>query len=296
MEYVHYSVMRNEILDYLVPPLDRPSKMVDCTCGEGGHTYLFLSTYENLTVTGLDRDSAIQEKAIKRMEIFGDRFIPKNTWFDTFFAGYEEQDLDLVLFDLGISSYHFEESQRGFSFLRGEELDMRLDKDASISAQDVVNGYQEQKLADVIYQYGEERYSRRIARAIVERRKLSRITNTEELASIIYKAVPPNYRYGRIHPATRSFQAIRIEVNRELDRIEPALKNAVDALRSGGRLAVISFHSLEDRPVKWLFKSMADGDAPKIKILTKKPLVPSEQELTENPASRSAKLRIIEKL
>ncbi len=174
---------------------------------------------------------------------------------------------------------------------------MRLDNDAPISAQDVVNGYQEKRLADVIYQFGEERYSRRIARAIVEARKLHRITGSEELASIIYKSVPPpNYRYGRIHPATRSFQAIRIEVNRELDRIEPALKGAVKALKSGGRLAVISFHSLEDRPVKWLFKGMAEGDEATIKILTKKPLIPSEDEVRENPASRSAKLRIVEKL
>ncbi len=295
MEYVHYSVMRNEILEYLKPPTDRPAKMVDCTCGEGGHTFLFLSAYPNLQVTGLDRDSVIQQKAIKRMESFGDRFTPKNIWFDDFFTDYQDQDLDLVLFDLGISSFHFEESERGFSFRKGEILDMRLDQNAPISAQDVVNGYQEQKLADVIYQFGEERYSRRIARAIVENRKLHKIESSEELASIIYKSVPPNYRYGRIHPATRSFQAIRIEVNRELDRIEPALKGAVKALRSGGRLAVISFHSLEDRPVKWLFKSMAEGDDPTIKILTKKPLVPTETEITENPASRSAKLRIIEK-
>ncbi|MXI86322.1 16S rRNA (cytosine(1402)-N(4))-methyltransferase RsmH [Sphaerochaeta halotolerans] len=296
MEYVHYSVMTQEILEYLVPPHDRPAKMVDCTCGEGGHTFLFLSKYPNLEVVGLDRDREIQQKAIKRMEPFADRFTAKNIWFDDFFSDYQEQDLDLVLFDLGISSFHFEESERGFSFRKDEELDMRLDKDAPISAQDVVNGYQEKRLADVIYQFGEERYSRRIARAIVEERKLHRITGSEELASIIYKSVPPNYRYGRIHPATRSFQAIRIEVNRELDRIEPALKGAVNALKSGGRLAVISFHSLEDRPVKWLFKGMAEGSEAVIRILTKKPLVPSENEVRENPASRSAKLRIIEKL
>ncbi len=296
MDYVHYSVMTHEILEYLVPPVDRPAKMVDCTCGEGGHTHLFLSTYPNLEVIGLDRDREIQNKAIKRMEPFAPRFKAVNTWFDDFFTAYEEQDLDLVLFDLGISSFHFEESERGFSFRKGESLDMRLDNDAPISAQDVVNGYQEGRLADVIYQFGEERYSRRIARAIVEERKIHKITSSEELASIIYKAVPPNYRYGRIHPATRSFQAIRIEVNRELDRIEPAIKGAVNALKRGGRLAVISFHSLEDRPVKWLFKGMAEGDEKRIKILTKKPLVPSEAEVKENPASRSAKLRIIEKL
>ncbi|WP_320130525.1 16S rRNA (cytosine(1402)-N(4))-methyltransferase RsmH [uncultured Sphaerochaeta sp.] len=296
MEYVHYSVMRDEILQYLVPPIDRPAHMVDCTCGEGGHTYLFLSKYPNLQITGLDRDSGIQQKAIHRMEEFGNRFIPVNTWFDDYFKGYEGPGLDLVLFDLGISSYHFEESERGFSFRKGEELDMRLDKTAPISAEDVVNGYQEERLADVIYKYGEERYSRRIARAIVEKRKLGRITQSDELASIIYKSVPSGYRYGYLHPATRTFQALRIEVNRELDRIEPAIKGALDAMVPGGRMAVISFHSLEDRQVKWLFKGLGEGDSPTIKILTKKPLVPSENENNENPPSRSAKLRIVEKL
>jgi 16S rRNA (cytosine1402-N4)-methyltransferase len=296
MEYVHYSVMKDEVLQYLVPPVDRPAYMVDCTCGEGGHTFLFLSKYPNLQVSGLDRDSGIQQKAIERMAEFGDRFTPVNTWFDEYFKEYEGPALDLVLFDLGISTYHFEESERGFSFRKGEELDMRLDKTAPISAQDVVNGYQEERLADVIYKYGEERYSRRIARAIVEQRKLGRITQSDALATIIYKSVPPAYRYGHIHPATRSFQAIRIEVNRELDRIEPAIKGAIDALAKGGRIAVISFHSLEDRQVKWLFKGLGEGDNPIIKILTKKPLIPTDSESSENPPSRSAKLRIVEKL
>ena len=295
MEYVHYSVMRQEILENLIPPQDTEATMVDCTCGEGGHTHLFLSTYPNLRVIGLDRDSSIQQKAIQRMERFADRFTPKNIWFDDFFADAQENSFDLVLFDLVISSYHYEESERGFSFRKDEVLDMRLDKTAPISALDVVNGYQEERLADVIYQFGEERYSRRIARAIVERRKTGKITTSEELASIIYKAVPSGYRYGHIHPATRSFQAIRIEVNRELDRIEPALKGAIKALKSGGRMAVISFHSLEDRKVKWLFKALGEGENPTIRILTKKPLIPSDTEREENPASRSAKLRIIEK-
>ena len=295
MEYVHYSVMAQEILQYLIPPADSEATMVDCTCGEGGHTHLFLSTYPKLKVIGLDRDATIQQKAIERMKEFSDRFIPRNIWFNDFFDQGEDQVYDLILFDLGISSFHYEESQRGFSFRKDEALDMRLDESASISAFDVVNGYQEERLADVIYNFGEERYSRRIARAIVERRKLTKIATSEELASIIYKAVPANYRYGHIHPATRSFQAIRIEVNRELDRIEPALRGAIKALKSKGRLAVISFHSLEDRQVKWLFKGMAEGDDPAIRILTKKPLVPTDQEREENAASRSAKLRIIEK-
>lgn len=267
--------------------------MVDCTCGEGGHTHRFLAAYPNLRVIALDRDPGILEKAKVRMEEYASRFTPLNIAFDEFFKTAEEEQYDLILFDLGISSYHYEESGRGFSFRKGETLDMRLDPTDPISAMDVVNGYPEERLADVIYRYGEERYSRRIARAIVTERRLSKINDTERLAQIIYKAVPPAYRYGYLHPATRTFQAIRIEVNGELDRIEVALAGAVRSLKKGGRIAVISFHSLEDRIVKWFFKDL-EGD--QVNILTKKPLVPSEEERNENPPSRSAKLRVIEKL
>lgn len=293
MEYVHYSVMPNEVLASLIPPQEGAATMVDCTCGEGGHTHRFLAAYPNLRVIALDRDPGILEKAKVRMEEYASRFTPLNIAFDEFFKTAEEEQYDLILFDLGISSYHYEESGRGFSFRKGETLDMRLDPTDPISAMDVVNGYPEERLADVIYRYGEERYSRRIARAIVSERRLSKINDTERLAQIIYKAVPPAYRYGYLHPATRTFQAIRIEVNGELDRIEVALAGAVRSLKKGGRIAVISFHSLEDRIVKWFFKGL-EGD--QVNILTKKPLVPSEEERNENPPSRSAKLRVIEKL
>lgn len=293
MEYVHYSVMPNEVLASLIPPQEGAATMVDCTCGEGGHTHRFLAAYPNLRVIALDRDPGILEKAKVRMEEYASRFTPLNIAFDEFFKTAEEEQYDLILFDLGISSYHYEESGRGFSFRKGETLDMRLDPTDPISAMDVVNGYPEERLADVIYRYGEERYSRRIARAIVSERRLSKINDTERLAQIIYKAVPPAYRYGYLHPATRTFQAIRIEVNGELDRIEVALAGAVRSLKKGGRIAVISFHSLEDRIVKWFFKDL-EGD--QVNILTKKPLVPSEEERNENPPSRSAKLRVIEKL
>lgn len=293
MEYVHYSVMSDEVLQYLTPPEQGEAILVDCTCGEGGHTYRFLSAHPNLSVIGLDRDASILEKARCRMGEFGDRFSPIHTSFDAFFKDSGAELYDLILFDLGISSYHYEESGRGFSFRKGEVLDMRLDTSEPISAMDVVNGYQEERLADLIYKYGEERYSRRIARAIVEERKLTKIKDSAQLAQIIYKAVPPAYRYGFLHPATKTFQAIRIEVNGELDRIEVALEGAIKALKRGGRIAVISFHSLEDRIVKWYFKGL---DPEVIRILTKKPLVPSEAEREENPASRSAKLRVIEKL
>lgn len=293
MQYVHYSVMADEALQYLTPPANEEAVMVDATCGEGGHSHLFLSTYPQLSVIGLDRDEGILSKACHRMEMFGERFTSFTIAFDEFFKEAGEEIYDLALFDLGISSFHYEESGRGFSFRKAEPLDMRLDVSQPISAIDVVNGYQQERLADLIFKYGEERYSRRIARAIVAERKLTKIADSAQLAQIIHKAVPPAYRYGHLHPATKTFQAIRIEVNGELDRIEIALEGAIRALKRGGRLGVISFHSLEDRLVKWFFKNQ---ESDRIKILTKKPLIPSEQERTENPPSRSAKFRVIEKL
>lgn len=290
MQYVHYSVMQNEVLEQLVPQRE-DAIMVDCTLGEGGHTNLFLQKYPNLKVIGLDRDEKILEKAKVRLAPYGDRFEAKNTWFDEFWKNYDGPKVDLILFDLGISVFHFEESQRGFSLKRSEDLDMRLDVSSYKTAEYVVNTYAENDLADVIYNYGEERYSRRIAAAICEYRKKSAIKKTDELADIVYRAVPADYRHRRIHPATKTFQALRIEVNGELNRIEPALEYALKALRPGGRVGVITFHSLEDRPVKWFFRNHIED----VEILTKKPLIPTEEECANNPPSRSAKLRIAQK-
>ncbi|MCH3916426.1 MAG: 16S rRNA (cytosine(1402)-N(4))-methyltransferase RsmH [Spirochaetia bacterium] len=300
MEYVHYPVMKKEVFSLLIPPRDRLAYMVDCTCGEGGHTQMMLDAYDQLTVFGLDCDVEIQKKAICRMQPYGNRFVPVHTWFDDFFKQYHGPLLDLVLFDLGISSFHYEESERGFSFKAHEALDMRLDKSLPMSAADLVNTLDEDSLADLIYQYGEERYSRRFARAIVEQRAKQPFVTSDELEQVIFQSAPRGYRYGRIHPATRTFQALRIAVNKELDRIGPAIRMAVDALQPGGRLAVISFHSLEDRIVKWSFRELAGQTdstvEPRVKILTKKPLVPDDEETELNPPSRSAKLRVIEKL
>ena len=291
MQFVHYPVMHNEVLSYLEPKKEN-ALMVDCTLGEGGHTELFLQKYESLRVIGLDRDEAIQAKAKKRLEKFGARFEAKNVCFDDFWREYDGPQVDLVLFDLGISVFHYEESGRGFGFKHDEVLDMRLGCNAGgPSAKDVVNQYDEQSLADVIYKYGEERYSRRIAAAICEYRASKEIETTGELADLIYKAVPGEYRRRRIHPATKTFQALRIEVNGELDRIEPALEGAVKALNPGGRIAVLTFHSLEDRPVKWYFKNHED----ELEILTKKPIEATVEECKQNPPSRSAKLRVVEK-
>lgn len=309
MEYVHYSVMKDEVKQYLIPPTDRPSVMVDCTTGEGGHTHMMLSEYPQLKVFGLDCDTHIQEKAKNRMKEFGDRFVAVHTWFDDYFTDYEGEPIDLVLFDLGISIFHYVESERGFSFKKEEPLDMRLNDQAQLTAKIILNSYSEEQIANIIFKYGEERYSRRIAKAICEYRIIKEIDKSSELEDIIFKAVPAIYKHGRIHPATRTFQALRIEVNKELDRIEPALRGAVKALRPGGKIAVITFHSLEDRIVKWTFKDLAKsctcppeqprctcGGKAVIKIITKKPIVATETETKLNPPSRSAKLRIIEKM
>ena len=292
MEIVHTPVMKNEILSYLAPVSENPV-MIDCTTGEGGHSQAFLDKYPALTVIGFDRDRSIQAKAIERFLPYGSRFIPVNGWFDEELAKREDCSADMILFDLGISIFHYQESQRGFSFRSDENLDMRLDKSQSLDAETIVNEYGEKALADLIYQYSEERYSRRIARRIVEEREKGRITSASALADIISSSVPPAYRYARIHPATRTFQALRIEVNKELDRISPALGQAIRVLKPSGRIAVITFHSLEDRIVKWFFKERAG--AGEIRILTKHPVTASEEECESNPPSRSAKLRVVEK-
>jgi len=294
---VHYPVMKEEIREFF-PVKDHGQKcsMIDCTLGEGGHTEMLLTDYPGLKVTGLDRDSDILEKARQRLASFDGRFEGVNAWFDEYLKDHELGTEDFVLFDLGISTFHYQESHRGFSFQRDEELDMRLCKDAPVSAQTVVNEYSQEQLADVIFNYGEERYSRRIAKAIVEARSKSPVRTTAELENIIYNSVPLNYRHGRIHPATRTFQAIRIEVNKELDRIGPALDAAIGCLKPKGRIAVITFHSLEDRIAKWTFKKHLAMEQPDIVLVNKKPLEPTKEECDKNPPSRSAKLRVVEKL
>ena len=293
MEAVHYPVMHREVLENLPIP-SGDALLIDCTTGEGGHTSLFLSKYPDLRVVGLDRDKVIQRKAIERLKPFGDRFTPVLCSFDEYLESAKPDSADAILFDLGISMFHYLESERGFSFRRDEKLDMRLNTDGGMSAADVVNGYSEEALADVIYRYGEERYSRRIARAIADRRKEKQFELSSDLADVIAASVPGQYRHGRIHPATRTFQALRIEVNGELDRIKPALGEAERVLRPGGRIAVITFHSLEDRIVKWFFKD--EEREGRVRILTKKPIVPSDEEIAENAPSRSAKLRVVEKV
>ena len=314
MEIVHTPVLLNECLTYLSPvgePYEKNAVMIDSTLGEGGHAYNFLKKYPGLFVIGLDADKVIQARAKERLSEFDGRVIFYNGWFNDFYKNYptEYKKPDIILFDLGISVFHYEKSERGFSFRHDEKLDMRLDSSSESSAQDLVNELSEEKLADLIYLYGEEKFSRRIAKAIVEVRRNGKIESSKALADIIWDAVPAHYRYGNIHPATRAFQALRIAVNSELKRLPEALHNAFNNLNCGGKMGVITFHSLEDRIVKNYFRNLGKqcvcppeiavcrcGGKQCAQIITRKPVVPSQEEIKTNSPSRSAKFRVVKKL
>ncbi|ODG96646.1 16S rRNA (cytosine(1402)-N(4))-methyltransferase [Nostoc sp. KVJ20] len=284
LAFSHISVLGREVVEGLAV---RPGgHYLDVTVGGGGHSRLILEAAEDVRVTAVDQDEDALAAAKKELAEFGDRiqFIYSN------FADYEfpPNTFDGILADLGVSSYHLDQAERGFSFRQAANLDMRMDRGRSLTAADVINNWDEAELADIFFKYGEERLSRRIARRIVERRPLH---TTTELADAIASSVPPKYRYGRIHPATRVFQALRIVVNDELKSLETFLDKAPNALVPGGRIAIISFHSLEDRPVKHGLRNSL-----LLKVLTKKPIIAQEEEISQNPRSRSAKLRIAEKL
>ena len=314
MKIVHTPVLLQECLDYLSPvgeTYENNALMIDSTLGEGGHTFNFLSKYPGLSVIGVDADKNIQSKARERLSQFGERIHFYNGWFDDFYNNYpsEYENPDIILFDLGISVYHYEESERGFSFRYDEKLDMRLNPDREKSAADLINELPEEKLADLIYLYGEEKLSRRIAHAIVVAREGGRIESSKGLAEVIWNAVPANYRYGNIHPATRTFQALRIAVNGELERLPRSLHAAFGCLKIGGKMGVITFHSLEDRIVKNYFRNLGKkcvcppevakcrcGGKQCAELLTRKPVIPTDQEIKSNSPSRSAKLRVIRKL
>ncbi|MFO7849245.1 MAG: 16S rRNA (cytosine(1402)-N(4))-methyltransferase RsmH [Spirochaetia bacterium] len=310
MDTVHYSVMTEEVLEYLAPRTEH-ALLIDATLGEGGHSERFLSTFPSLKIGGIDADEQILEKAKQRLAPYGDRFRGYHNWFNVFFKEYPlgGEQPDSILFDLGISLYHYEKAEKGFTFQKDEPLDMRLDGNLEIAAMDIVNNYPEEELKEIISDYGEERYAGSISRAICRERTHGEIRTSSALASVIRRAVPPKYRYGSIHPATRTFQALRIMVNGELVRLQAALESSLKVLKVGGRIGVISFHSLEDRIVKWFFKEKNKdctcppdwpickcGGKRVVDLLTKKPLRPKEEEVEKNSPSRSAKFRVIEKL
>ncbi len=280
----HVPVLSNELISGLAI---RPGGIyLDSTLGYGGHSQLILAAAPDVKVVAIDQD----EQAIAHCQTSLAYYSSNIQFWHGNFADYqpENMEFDGIIADLGISSVQLDTPERGFSFRYDAQLDMRMNQQQTITAAEIVNYWEEAKLANLFYSYGEERLSRRIARKIVERRPFE---TTTELAEAIAHCVPRKYRYGRIHPATRVFQALRIEVNQELSSLESFLKNAPNWLKTRGRMGIISFHSLEDRLVKHGFR-----DSSVLQVLTKKPIQPQDNEISMNPRARSAKLRLAEKL
>ncbi|MGN0162322.1 MAG: 16S rRNA (cytosine(1402)-N(4))-methyltransferase RsmH [Candidatus Ornithomonoglobus sp.] len=309
MEFKHYSVLLKESVDAL--KIDAHGIYVDGTMGGGGHSYEILSRGAGKLI-GIDQDKDAIAASVKRLEPFGERLVPVNRNFSEIkdiLAELGIDGIDGAVLDLGVSSYQLDNAERGFSYMHDALLDMRMNRDAELSAYDVVNEYSREELTRIFYEYGEEKWSARIAQFIVEERSRKNIETTGELAGIIKAAIPKKARLDGGHPAKRVFQAVRIEVNGELKILEQAVRDFVDVLNPGGTLSIITFHSLEDRIVKKTFAQLAQGctcpksfpvcvcgNKPEIKVITRKPLLPSEKELSENSRSKSAKLRIAKKL
>ena len=294
MGATHDPVLLGETIALLEPA--RGGLFVDCTVGLGGHARALLAAGASRLI-GLDRDTAALRLAGEALAPWGNRVELVHSDYRKLRAVLEARAIDGVdgaLADLGVSSMQFDAEGRGFSFRRNEPLDMRMDQTQGPTVADLLVDVGEEDLADVISQYGEERFSRRIARRIVEARGVAPIVTTGELADIVRRAVPRK-GYQRIDPATRTFQALRIWVNRELEGLDTFLVDAARVLRAGARLAVITFHSLEDRIVKHVFRARPAGEGA-LRVLTRKPVVPGEDEVARNPRARSAKLRAIERL
>ena len=294
MESVHQTVLLNETIENLNLP--KEAVVIDGTFGGGGHSLEILKRYPKAKIIAIDQDKSAFEKAESKFKNFKKRIIFQNTNFREIDKLEKGNGVDGIILDLGLSSDQLENSGRGFSFKKNESLLMTMKEnpqEEDLTAKDIVNGWGEKNLADIIYGYGEERFSRRIAKGIIEARKKKSIETTFDLVQIIESSVPASYRKGRINCATKTFQALRIAVNDELNALKDGLEKSFNILKSGGRLAVISFHSLEDRIVKNFYKEkQKNGEA---KLINKKPIIASSEEAKENPRSRSAKMRVIEK-
>jgi 16S rRNA (cytosine1402-N4)-methyltransferase len=291
----HVPVMTAEILQHLRP--EHGGLFVDCTVGLGGHSRALLEAGAT-RVIGLDRDLDALARAGETLAPWRDRVELVHADYRAITDVLDQRQIAVVdgaLADLGVSSMQFDATGRGFSFQRDEPLDMRMDRSQGETAADFVARATEVELADTIFKYGEERFSRRIARALVETRRETPVTGTAQLAAIVRRSIPRR-GHMRIDPATRTFQALRIWVNRELDGLDRFLEAAVSRLRAGARFAVITFHSLEDRIVKHTLRALERRDAALVRVLTKKPLVPAEDEVQRNPRARSAKLRVAERM
>ncbi len=309
-DFVHKSVLFEETIEALNIKPD--GIYVDGTAGGAGHSSAIASRLESGKLIAFDRDADAVRTASERLARFEERAEVVHSNYSeikSVLYGKGIERIDGFLLDLGVSSYQLDCAERGFSYMADAPLDMRMDRRESVSAYDVVNGYSEQKLRQIFYEYGEEKFSASIAAAIVRARSQKPVERTLELAEIIKGAIPPAARNGGHHPAKRTFQAIRIEVNGELEIISSAIKDAVSLLNEGGRVAIITFHSLEDRIVKQTFADLSKGctcpksfpvcicgNKPSLRAVSKKPILPSEAELEENPRSRSAKLRVAERV
>ncbi len=306
----HYSVLLNETLEYL--NINKDGIYVDGTFGMGGHSEQILKRLDHGRLIGIDKDIYAIETGKVKFASYSDRLLLVHDDFGNICDILDKLDIDSVdgmIFDLGVSSPQLDDGFRGFSYSQDAPLDMRMDTDNELTAFDVVNSWSEEDIRSILWEYGEERYSARIAEAIVERREESPINTTFELVDLIRAAMPAAALREKQHPAKRTFQAIRIAVNDELGSVQKMISTAPDKLKTGGRICVISFHSLEDRIIKRGIASRENGctcprDLPvcvcgfrqTLKSVTKKPVVPSETELLENPRSRSAKLRVAEKI
>ena len=310
-EFHHIPILRETVVALLAP--QRGGIFIDGTLGGGGHAEAVLECLpKGGRLYGIDRDGAAIEAASRRLARYGEAFTAiHGNFFDMkrLLAQCGVMEVDGILLDLGVSSHQLDTPQRGFSYREDAPLDMRMDPSAPLSAYDVVNGYPGEALARILKEYGEERFASRIANAIVQRRAETPLNSTMELAELVKRALPAPARREAQHPARRTFQALRIEVNGELAGLAEALTDAHDLLRPGGVLAVITFHSLEDRIVKQLFRTFEHpctcdphapvctcGKKPTVRALTKKPIMADETELEANPRAHSAKLRAIEKL
>lgn len=306
-EFEHIPVMLNECINGL--NIQENGIYVDGTLGGAGHSFEIAKKLNNTgKLIGIDRDSDAIKKAKETLKDFENVIYVQDNHdnIKEILSNLKIDKVDGILLDLGVSSFQIDEESRGFSYTKNSKLDMRMDKTQDLTAEKVVNDYPEEKLADIIYKYGEEKFSRQIARKICEYRKQKRIETTEELVQIIEKSVPRTNTGG--HPAKRTFQAIRIEVNNEIEPLYNTTINAIDSLKPGGRLCIITFHSLEDRAVKEAYQDSLGkctcppdlpycvcGNKPKGKIITKKPILPTAEEMEKNSRSKSAKLRIFER-
>ena len=311
MEFKHIPVMHDECIKYLNIKSD--GIYVDGTLGGAGHSSSIAAHLsQDGRLIGIDRDDNAIKAASERLREFGERVcIVKNNFknINEVLDNLGIDKIDGALLDLGVSSHQLDEASRGFSYMKDAPLDMRMDQTGGLSAYDVVNNYDEERLSEIIFKYGEERWAKRVAKFIVDKRAIKPINTTLELVSVINAAIPKGARMTGGNAAKRTFQAIRIEVNGELEILKNAVNDFVSRLKPGGRLLVITFHSLEDRIIKEEFSLLASGctcpkefpvcicgNKPKVKVLTGKPVVASDEELLNNSRSKSAKLRVIEKL